>query len=374
MAVYITLTVLVVLLALIVRNRDYVQLHTEIWNRESRLGRGLDRRQALNICAAIAIFVLLAGVSACRIAVGNDYWGYRDQFKLIMQNRHVSYEWGFNLVVWVIQSLFGYDNYLPVFGFFSIITAFFFVKAVYDQGEWFGMSIFLLMTNGYYFSSLNSVRYYFALAVAMYAMKYVLRKQYGVFIAWIVFAAFFHKTILVVIPVYLMAAWMAEHKLNKFVYIGIGAFLASTVVFQDVYREILFVFYPFYEGSVFDKVDFSLMNIAKCMAVLLLCGLFYKTAIKGNRQNRFYFFLTLAGLGVYTFGAFIPEGTRIGYYMTASQIFLIPGVLMRIENRKWRIFWITAVTLAFIGYFAMFLHTAYDTNIRLLPYLNWIFN
>lgn len=374
MAVYITLTLLVIGLALFVKNRDYVKLHTEVMTRENRLGRKSERQQVCNLWAAVAIFLLLAGVSACRIAVGNDYWGYRSQFTLIMQGRHVSYEAGFNLVVWMIQSLFGYDEYLPVFGFFSIVTAFFFVKAMYDQAEWFAMSVFLLMTNGYYFSSLNSVRYYFVLAIALYAMKYVLRRQYGVFIAWIVFAAFFHKTILVVIPVYLMAAWLSQHKLNKLIYVLGGAFLVSLVVFQDFYRRIIFFFYPYYEGSVFDKVDFSITNIAKCVAVLVLCLVFYKTALEDNKQNRFYFFLTLGGLGVYTFGAFIPEVTRIGYYMTASQIFLIPGVLMRIENKRWRWFWIIGVIVAFVGYFALFLYTAYDTDIRLLPYSSWIFD
>lgn len=374
MAVYITLTILVVGLALFVKNADYVKFHTEVSLREYRQGRAVDRQQAFNICIAVTIFVLLASVSACRIAVGNDYWGYRDQFKLIMQNRHVSYEWGFNLVVWVIQSLFGYDKYLPVFGFFSIVTAIFFVRAMYDQAEWFGMSVLLFMTNGYYFSSLNSVRYYFALAVAMYAMKYVLRRQYGVFIAWIVFTAFFHKSVLVVIPIYLIAAWLAEHKVNKILYIVGGVFLSSMLVCRDFYRKILFIFYPYYEGSAFDKVDFSVTNIAKCVAVLVLCLIFYKTAIKENRQNRFYFFLSLGGLAIYTFGSFIPEVTRIGYYMTVTQIFLIPGVIRSIENKRWRILLSVGVVLAFIGYFALFLHTARDMNIRLLPYLNWIFN
>ncbi len=374
MEVYITLTVLVIGLAFLVRNEDYIKFHTQVLPREERQGRYRDRQQAMNICVAIAIFVLLASVSACRIAVGNDYWGYREQFKLIMQNRHVSYEWGFNLVVWVIQTIFGYDKYLPVFGFFSIITAVFFVKSLYDQAEWFVMSIFLFMTSGYYFSSLNSVRYYFALAVAMYAMKYVLRKQYGVFVAWIIFTAFFHKSVLIVIPVYLLAEWLAEHKINKYLYVCAGAFLASMLVCRDFYRKIIFLFYPYYEGSAFDKVDFSVTNIARCIAVLVLCLLFYKTAIKENSQNRFYFFLSLGGLVVYTFGSFIPEVTRIGYYMTIAHIFLIPGVLKRIENKKWRIFWMVGVVVAFVGYFALFLHTAKDMNIRLLPYLNWIFN
>lgn len=374
MFVYITLFLLVVGMGLLVRNREYVKFHINRTKREEQLQNGMDRQRAANICCAAAIFILLAAVSACRIAVGNDYWGYRFQFNLIMQGRHVSYEWGFNLVVWVIQSLLGYDNYLPVFAVFSIATAFFFVKAMYDQGEWFGATVFLLMTNGYYYSSLNSVRYYFALAVAMYAMKYVLRRQYGIFLLWICFAACFHKSILVVIPIYLAAHWLAEHKLNKYLYLAGGAFLASMLLFQDFYRRILFFFYPYYEGSVFDKVDFSVTNIAKCVGVLVLCLVFYKAAIGDHIQNRFYFFLNLAGLATYTCGSFIPEVSRIGYYMIVSQVFLIPGVLIRIEKKGWRIFWTVGVGIAFLGYFALFLHSAYDTSIRLLPYLNWIFD
>lgn len=374
MAVYLTLTVLVIALGMLVNNRDYVKLHIVPGQNQFLPGTKLTRQQAMNIVVMVAIFALLAGVSACRIAVGNDYWVYRFQFNLIMQGRHVSYEPGFNLVVWIIQSLFGYDNYLPVFGFFSIVTCFFFVKALYDQAEVMWASVFLLMTGGYYFSSLNSVRYYFVLAIALYAMKYVLQKRYLIFIAWIVFAAFFHKSILVVIPVYLFAHWLTERKIRKWMYIVAGVFLASLVLLKDLYREIIFLFYPFYEGSVFDRVDISYTNIAKCAGVLFLCFLFYKTAIKDNVQNRFYFFLNLAGTAVYTFGSFIPEVSRIGYYLIVTQIFLIPGVLCRIENKKWRIFWTAGVMVAFLGYFALFLRSAYSVDIRLLPYLNWIFD
>ena len=79
----------------------------------------------------------------------------------------------------------------------------------------------------------------------MYAMKYVLRKQYGVFIGWIVFAAFFHKTILVVIPIYLIAAWLANHRVYKWMYVVLGAFLVSLVVFRNFYRKLIFIFYPY---------------------------------------------------------------------------------------------------------------------------------
>ncbi len=364
MAVYLSLTVICCVLALFVKNRDYVQLHKE----------RMTRQQAVNLLMALAIFALLAGVSACRIAVGNDYWVYRFQFNLIMQGRHVSYEWGFNLVVWLIQSLFGYDNYLPVFAVFSVATAYFMVKALYDQAEWFAASVFLLMTGGYYFSSLNSVRYYFVLAILMYATKYALRKEYGKFILWICFAACFHKSILVVLPVYIGARWLAEKKIPKWLYGLGGAFVASLLLFPELYRRIIFFFYPFYENSAFDVVDVSYTNIAKCVGVLVLSLLYYKGTIKDNVINRFYFLLNLGGLVLYTFANFIPEISRIGYYLIVTQIFFIPSMLMRIENKKQRIFFTVCVALAFAGYFALFLRSAYDVNVRLLPYLNWIFN
>lgn len=380
MVVYLSLTVLVVLLGLLVNNREYVQLYRQPKSRENALSlaqshRGtMTRGRFLGLVLATAIFVLLAAVSACRIAVGNDYWVYRFQFNLIMQDRHVSYEWGFNLVVWIIQSIFGYDNYLPVFGFFSIVTAFFFVKAIYDQAEWFGATVFLLMTGGYYFSSLNSVRYYLVLAMLMYATKYVMRKEYLKFILWILVAACFHKSVLVVIPFYILARWLAEIKVPKWLYAIFGALALSMVVFPDLYKKIIFIFYPFYEGSVFEQVDISYTNIAKVLATLVLALIFYKKALKDNVINRFYFFLNLGGLVIYTCGSFIPEVSRIGYYFVVSQIFFIPSVLIRIEQKGWRRFFTACVALAFVAYFALFLHSAKSVDIRILPYYNWIFN
>ena len=380
MAVYLTLTFLVVLLGLFVNNRDYVQLYRTPQTREGGLllaknhRGGMTRGRFLSIVLAVSVFLLLAGVSACRIAVGNDYWVYRYQFNLIMQNRHVSYEWGFNLVVWILQTIFGYDNYLPVFGFFSIVTAFFFVKAVYDQAEWFGMTIFLLMTGGYYFSSLNSVRYYLVLAMLMYATKYVLRKEYLKFVAWILVAACFHKSILVVIPFYLLARWLSETKVPKWLYAVFGFLAATMVLFPEIYRKIIFFFYPFYEGSAFDQVDISYTNISKVVATLALALLFYKLALKDNEVNKFYFYLNLGGLVIYTCGSFIPEVSRIGYYFVVSQIFFIPSVLIRITQKGWRRFFTACVVVAFLAYFALFLHSAKSMDIRLLPYLNWIFN
>ncbi len=378
--VYILLTALTVALGLCVDNREYVPDYIRGGRRYLSWsggdgGNGLwERRRARNGVAMAAIYCLLTGVSACRIAVGNDYWVYRDNFNLIAQDRHVASEFGFNMIVRWIQGWFGHDKYVPVFAFFSIVTVWFFMRALHDQGSHFAFSLYLLMTGGYYFNSLNSVRYYLALAMALFSMKYVLRGEYGKFILTILAGAMFHKSILLVIPVYLAARFLAAARLKKWHYLAGTAFLCSLIFGQSLYREIIFIFYPFYRDSAFDNGQLSYANILKCGCVLLLGLICYRQSLRENIVNRFYFFLNLLGLTVYCCGSFIPEVSRVGYYMIVSQVFLVPALLEEMPWRRLRKLCYVGVIGAFGCYFLLLLKGMYAIDVRLLPYLNWIFD
>lgn len=366
--VYVFLTVITVGLAFYVDNRE------PAGSLPGRGYRGVSRREARNLVAEFAVYVLLTGVSACRIAVGNDYWVYRDNFKLIAQNRHVSSESGFNFIVSCMIDLFGYDNYLPVFALFSIVTVFFFAAALHCLGEHYAFSLFLLLTGGYYFHSLNSVRYYLALAIALFSMKYVLKGEYEKFLLLIAAGALFHKSILLVIPVYLLARYLASAKRKPWHYIAGGLFLCSLIFGQEFYRGIIFRFYPYYRDSAFDNGQISWVNIGKCLGTLGLGLVNWKMVLKENRKTRFYFFLNLFGLVTYCCGAFIPEVSRVGYYMIISQVFLLPETVMGMEKGMLRKFCTACVIAAFSVYFVMLLRDMYAVDVRLLPYLNWIFN
>lgn len=369
MAVYISLTIAVLVLAAFVRNSEYAPEYISgYWRRQ------IDRQQAVNIVAALGIYVLLAGVSACRIAVGNDYWVYRENFKLIYMGREVASEAGFNFIVYWMQKLLGYNNYLPIFGLFSVVTVAFMVKALYDQGEWFFGAVFLLMTNGYYFQSLNTMRYYLVIAIVMYASKFVIRKEYDKFITWILIAALFHKSVLLVIPSYIVLRWLCDRKINKWL-LGLGAVLVLSMIFlQDFYRDILFRFYPYYEDTAFDNGEVSVVNILRCFCCLVLALICYKDAIRDRKHMQFYFWANIAGLIIHTFGSFIPEVTRVANYFCIFQIFLVSGCLFHLKKGLWKHILTIGTFGVFAVYFAFFLRTAYDVNIRLLPYLNWIFN
>lgn len=373
--VYIGLTIVTVFLALFAENREYVTGYLRGGRLPGELP-GCDRRLARNRVVFFAVFCLLAGVSACRIAVGNDYWVYWLNFQLIEQNRHVASEIGFNAIVLFFRGLFdgGKVQYLSIFAFFSITTVFFFVRALRDQGDFYAFSLYLLLTGGYYFNSMNSVRYYFALALALLSVKYVLRGEYGKFVLWILAGALIHKSILLVLPVYPAAKLLATAKLRRWHCLLGGAFFASLIFGQRLYREMIFLFYPYYRDSAFDNGQLSVVNILKCSCVLALCAVCYRRSLREDVRNRFYAILNLFGLVVYCCGSFIPEVSRVGYYMIITQIFLIPRLLADMENRVLRRLGLAAVTGAFGVYFAVLLKGMYAVDVRLLPYLNWIFD
>ncbi len=368
MFLFVGITVLTMVLLSFYRVTDTVQLHRTT------------NQKALNLWILTAVYLLLAGLSACRIASGNDYWNYTYSFDLIAQNRHVSSEPIFNAFVRLVQFFCGNGkgNYLVVFGVFSFATVFFFLKGIYDQAQWLPFSVFLLLTNGYYFSSFNSVRYYFALAIALYSIKYVLRGEFGKFLLWILPAAGFHMSILLVIPVYIIAYLIAKIKWTpKFLIWGstlVVLFASSFLWGKGIYRKIIFTFYPYYEGSAFDNVEYSLTNIGRCLGTLALAVLCYKTGLVNKVKNKFYLLLSLGGLLLYTVGAFIPEVSRVAYYLVVPQIILIPNLLASVTNKKIKGMFSIFVALVFTAYFALFLKSAYSVDVRILPYLNWIFN
>ena len=336
----------------------------------------LNRRSFLNKSALLFLFTVLTGLAALRIDVGNDYGNYVNTFHEIYVGGYVVTEPGFNLLVSFLYTLSGGENYLLVFGFFAAATTFLFLKAMYDQSLDFPLSFALFMLLGLYFRTFNTVRYYFVLAITLYSLRYVLKREYGKFMLLILGAALFHKSVLVVIPLYLIALlpWKKWQ-------VAIGAvFAISLPLFQDFWMEILLKLYPSYQNTVYLEqgtgLEGSLMGIVRCAAVLLL-GLFGWRAVKESQANLFYFKLNLLGLALYTCASFVPLVSRLGYYLITPHLLLVPGILYGMKKTEKkpgrRVVLYGAVILFSTLYFGIFLLTAHQVGVRVLPYHTWVF-
>ena len=359
MIVYIFTAVITVLLGLMVDNRLKVQRNM------------VSRQQMLNGLSLTALFLLLFAVSACRLNVGNDYAKYVEFMHLVNCDAFVPTEFGFNTIVKILYGISGFENYLLVFAFFAFFTILLFLAAIYGQADSFGFSFFLFMAFGYYFQSFNTVRYYLALAVAVIAIPYVLRRELVKFILLVLLGATLHKSILVVIPLYILAAF-AWKKWQ----LAIAALFCTTFFFmQDFYLKVVVALYPTYEDTEYLEGGTSLVNIVRCLGVLVLSLLCYKKTVKEDRRNRFYFYCNLGALVMYVCCSFLPIISRIGYYLTITHIFFLPALLGGIENKKWKGVLTAGTVGAAVLYFAVFiLMKAGGNGLRILPYETFMFH
>ncbi len=363
MAVYLTLTLTVMALALMVRKRE---LNTEGY----AIYRGMTRQDAVNVIAILAIFTALFAVSALRLNVGNDYAKYVEFMHLVFSHAYVPTEAGFNAVTYLIYYLSGFENYLLVFAVFAFFTLFFFMKAMWQQSEWFTFSFMMFMLLGYYFQSISTVRYYLALGMALYSVKYVINRDYPRFILIILIGALFHKSILVVLPLYLIASviW------RKWMMVVAGAFCISCLFLQDLYIKVVILLYPSYKDTEYLTGGTSLVNILRCAAILAFSLVLYKDNIARSRKYLFYFWCNNMALALYVFGSFLPIISRIGYYLTVTHILFIPALILKIKDDRRRQLITIASVIACLLYFALYMRGASNDGVRILPYQTFLFH
>ncbi len=374
MILYITVAAATVLLGSMVNCRPVTQPYRTT------------RQQMCNRVCLFAVFLILFALSACRLNVGNDYAKYVEFMHLVNCDAYVPTEAGFNLLVKIIYGLSGFENYLLVFAVYAFVTIGIFLFGMYEQSEDFPLTFFLFMALGYYFQTFSTVRYYLALALALYAMKFVMRGQWGRFTVLILLGSAFHKSLLVVIPLYILAVlpWKKWQ-------LAAGALFCTTFLFcQDFYLKLVVLLYPTYEDTEYLEGGTSYINILRCLAVLAFSGIVYwsgkrsgstrgeeqKNAEVGERYDRahFYFYLNLGALVLYVFCSFLPIISRIGYYLTVSHILYLPMLLKQVEDRRWRKALRAGILLAAVLYFAIYMSRADNDGTLILPYKTFFFH
>ncbi len=334
------------------------------------------RRKALNTLYLVAVFAILALLAALRLEVGNDYGTYVVTCHEIFQKGYVVTEPGFNLVVRILYTLSGKEDYLLMFGVFGAAIVAIFLKVLYDQSDSFAWGFFVFMTMGFYYRSFNTVRYYFALAIATFALRYLtdIDVQGMIkFFALILFAATFHKSVLVVVPMY----FIARINWKRWALIPLAAVSAVAALLHNQILDLALKLYPSYRNTVYiEEVHTITENAAPifgCLFVLGLCLVCYNDAVRDQVDNRMYFNMNIMALALYVSCFWLPLITRFAYYLTTAQILLLPNLICRIQDKTKKKRVIAAVVVFCILYFLYFMSEADKMGVRVLPYKSWLF-
>ena len=364
MAVYLSLTVVVLAAALLIKRTEKGNMNGAL------IYRGMSRQQMVNRICCLIIFVLLFAVSALRLNVGNDYLNYVEFMHLAYSKAYVPTEVGFNALACIVYYLCGFENYLLVFAIYAFATIFFFMKGMVDQSRWFTLSLVMFMLLGYYFQSLSTVRYYLALSMAFFSIKYVVNKDWLRFVLIVLIGSLFHKSMLVVLVLYAVA----QLNWKRWMYAALVTLGASSLFLSDFYLALLLKVYPTYKDTVYLEGGTSLVNIARCVVILGFSLWLYKDVVSESRANRFYFICNVMALTLYIFGSFLPVISRIGYYLTVTHILFVPALVMGIKNEDKRKMVTAGVVIASVLYFALYMRGASADGVRILPYQTFLFH
>ena len=335
---------------------------------ESLKNGSQERRHVLSCYGFLFVFIILASFSSIRDGVGCDYDSYVNHIVKIQSGLPNYMEPGFQFLV---RFLADYnDNPRIVIIVIGVLTCFFYLKSIWDQSSDKVMSVFLFLSWGLYFLAFNTVRNYFALAIVFYAIKHLLSNKNFLFILWVVIASFFHMSAIICIPLYYLGKKITLRKGYIPIIIGVIIIL---LLLQVPIRSLSFSIYPSYEGSDYDTGRISYFNILKAIFIIGLC-LKFKQSVYNDPLCRFYFNLNVFALILYIGVYWLPEISRIGFYMNMTVIFLIPRLLKNIDSRKLRRQLSSIVVGVSLIIFILLLFQFSSETTRLLPYKTWLFD
>lgn len=320
-----------------------------------------------------AIFSILFICSALRYGIGNDYMQYIQTAHEAYVGGYVVTEFGFNWLVRIVYTLCGFECYELVFAIFAAVTIGVFLKAMYEQSANFAFSFFLFMMLGFYFQTFNTVRYYLALAITLYSVKYIIdenKKDWIKFIFLILVAAAFHKSVLLVIPVYFIATYKWKNW-----QIILGLILSSICYLgRNIVLKIALVLYPSYKNTIYLEGGISKSSLIRLSAIMFIYLFFIwnkgKNIINAPyyRKITFYGQLNILAFAVGVFFSFLPVVTRIIYYFSVTQILMLPMIIENLEDEKIKKIVKNIAIVACILYFILFLLQAHKDGVGLLPY------
>ncbi|MEC2159783.1 EpsG family protein [Virgibacillus halodenitrificans] len=310
----------------------------------SRLVKTVNGR--ISIIFALLSFLALSILSGLRFDVGTDFFSYYNYIDRISTVNIVNNEYGLWLLGLFIDSI-NAPNQL-----FIIVTSFLVVLLIFlpikKESSYPEISILLLFGLGFYFTSLNIVRQYLAIALIFYATIYYIKDRKKLFVLFVFIATLFHTTAVIAFS-FLFLYKMRNSRLSSKLLILLGFILIS--FFYDKLLGVLLIGdYSEYAGTRFINEGSSYVFFALFFLITLLLLLFQKQIESVNVNNKFYILLSLVGVGLAFMGTKSLIIMRVAEYFTIFNIILLADFLKSIKSSHLKVVaYIWLIFLSIIG-------------------------
>ena len=311
----------------------------QLWRKyRQREGAALARGdQTIYILLAVLSLLPYCLTMGLRYGIGVDYfYTYVPTFRLAA-NGTFTLERGFRAIMYLV--LLFTDNPVGLFMACAIVIVGLTGVAAWKYSAIPWVSILLFAADRHFFMSMNVMRQYMALAVALCAIRFVKEKCFWKYAIVILIASLFHRSVLMFLPLGLLMYIPVTPV------IGFGAIAALYLLHDHVTRlahwVISFTPYAFYYdigGWVYYwlyEAKFDYLLILTVMSSLF----FYRN--KQDAGYRFLYGLQLIALFISFNRDIMIQADRISWSLEFFNLLLIPKVIMSSDSKLIR--WIVGI-------------------------------
>lgn len=311
---------------------------------------------------SIILYVVLIIAPALRNKVGTDYIVYSNkQIPEVLQGIPNSVEYFYKGIIHLGNML---GSYQWIFALTHIIIFLFILMAILRDSKNYWLSIIVLFGSGFFNYSMNIMRQSIAIAIFLFSIQYLIRKENKKYIFFIIIAMLFHKTSILYFILLLLRNVKLQWK--KIVIFSIGL-----IIFKEVLRLIILVLavrFNFYEnqfGTLLDNRQIGWMFMIT-NGVILFLYLIISRRKKLSDSGNVYIVLQFITFAIALISDVVPNYERLMYMFMIAQILSVPYFYKLMDSR---VFKYSFLLLLVIVYSVLFYRLFIISNIgETFPY------
>lgn len=298
----------------------------------------IKKLSSLKNIAFLTIILLLVLLPSIRgVEVGTD----TETYVRIFQSTHsfqdvllFKIEIGYSIFSFICSFLF--TNYFFLLAFIALIVVTLYSKLIMYLSVNYFLSFYIFITSGIYVFFFNGARQGIAAALTSYAIIYIIKKNFFIYLFIIILAASFHKTAIIMLPMYYLVNRRNDYKVNLIVLalsflliINLPYFINLLTSIDDRYET--------YGDKVESGGQLTIaFNIILGFIFVCIKPLIRKYLDSYNILLNMYLFCIVISF-VALFAQVNPSGLlRLTVYFSWTAIFMWPIILINIKGANFR--------------------------------------
>ncbi len=202
------------------------------------------------LCYVIVVFAAMLYISTLRYGLGNDYFSYIYHFNdirdsSILDSFNLGFEPGFVILNRIIAVFTTDTNLLYVIYAVLILVPIAYVIFRYSENVWLSSVMFVSLT--FFYCTLSFIRQAIAFTIILMGYKYFVQRKHFQVLLFIFLACLFHSTVIVLIPLYIIAAVVKPTWISLIVY---GVLTGLVYIFSENIIDLAVKVLPQYQGYI----------------------------------------------------------------------------------------------------------------------------